>query len=65
MLADRKRSNSLLQDAIDGYQQLLEVEDVPDALFKAVADRCINRMRFRGEHNPVYTFCFFFISRRF
>jgi len=41
----------LLQEAIAIYQQVLKTENVPDALVQATAERCIDRMRFRGLHS--------------
>lgn len=48
-LAERGRSNKLLEDAIAVYLSLLQLTDIDDELFIKSADRCINRMRFRGE----------------
>ncbi|XP_063929189.1 aspartyl/asparaginyl beta-hydroxylase isoform X2 [Zophobas morio] len=50
ILADKKRSNDILQKAIAIYLRILTLEKVPDALFETVADRCINRMRFMGNY---------------
>lgn len=50
-LAERKKSNKLLDEAIIAYHQVLKLKDVPDALFQMVAERCINRARFRGVYN--------------
>lgn len=49
-LADQRRSNEILQQALNHYTQVLNTENVPDALFKMVAERCINRMRFVGQY---------------
>jgi aspartate beta-hydroxylase len=51
VLADQKRSNEILQKAIATYFKLLDLEDVPDPLFEAAAERCINRLRFMGNYN--------------
>ncbi|RZC37165.1 aspartyl/asparaginyl beta-hydroxylase, partial [Asbolus verrucosus] len=51
MLAEQKRSNDILQKAIAFYLKVLDLKDVPDILFKAAAERCINRMRFMGNYN--------------
>ncbi|XP_044257540.1 aspartyl/asparaginyl beta-hydroxylase isoform X2 [Tribolium madens] len=51
VLAEQKRSNELLQKAIDAYLKILELKDVPNVLFEAAAERCINRMRFIGNYN--------------
>jgi aspartate beta-hydroxylase len=49
-LAEKKHSNMLLQEAIDAYESVLALgASVPDKLFLQAADRCINRMRFKGE----------------
>jgi aspartate beta-hydroxylase len=49
-LAEKKHSNALLQEAIDAYESVLALgASVPDKLFAQAAERCINRMRFKGE----------------
>jgi aspartate beta-hydroxylase len=51
-LAEKKHSNSLLQKAIDTYERVLALGAlVPDKLFLQAAERCINRMRFKGEND--------------
>lgn len=50
-LAEKKRSNDLLQDAITSYIDLLQSSDISNDLFVQVADRCIDRIRFRGHYN--------------
>jgi aspartate beta-hydroxylase len=51
-LAEKKHSNSLLQEAIDAYEHVLALgASVPDKLFVQAAERCINRMRFKGEND--------------
>jgi aspartate beta-hydroxylase len=53
-LAEKKHSNTLLQEAIDAYENVLSLgESVPDKLFVEAADRCINRMRFKGEEQRI------------
>ncbi|KAJ8923777.1 hypothetical protein NQ315_010359 [Exocentrus adspersus] len=49
-LADQRRSNDILQQALTYYTQLLNVQDVPNALFEMAAERSINRMRFVGQY---------------
>lgn len=49
-LAEQKRSNKLLEDAIATYLNILQKNNVSDDLYLKTADRCINRMRFRGQH---------------
>ncbi|GJQ67496.1 hypothetical protein Trydic_g5136 [Trypoxylus dichotomus] len=49
-LAEKKRSNEVLQESIQFYLQVLNVNNVPDALFVNAAERCINRMRFIGNY---------------
>ncbi|XP_018578910.1 aspartyl/asparaginyl beta-hydroxylase isoform X1 [Anoplophora glabripennis] len=49
-LADQRRSNDILQQALKFYMQLLNTEHVPKALFEVAAERCINRMRFVGQY---------------
>jgi aspartate beta-hydroxylase len=54
-LAEKKQSNSLLQEAIDAYEHVLGLgASVPDQLFLQAAERCINRMRFKGESLLTY-----------
>ncbi|KRT84459.1 Tetratricopeptide repeat-containing protein, partial [Oryctes borbonicus] len=48
--AERKRSNEILQESIQFYLQVLNAQNVPDALFLIAAERCINRMRFIGNY---------------
>jgi aspartate beta-hydroxylase len=51
-VAEKKQSNSLLQEAIDAYEHVLALgASVPDKLFVQAAERCINRMRFKGEND--------------
>lgn len=50
-LAEKKRSNDLLQDAITSYIDILKSSDISNDLFVQVADRCIDRIRFRGHYN--------------
>jgi aspartate beta-hydroxylase len=53
-LAEKKHSNSLLQEAIDAYESVLSLgASVPDKLFVEAAERCINRMRFKGEEQRI------------
>lgn len=49
-IAERKRSNKLLEEAISAYLSVLELNNTSDDLFLETANRCINRMRFRGQH---------------
>ncbi|XP_035910498.1 uncharacterized protein LOC118511474 isoform X2 [Anopheles stephensi] len=50
-LAEQRRSNAILTEAITAYRKVIEQElAVDDATFKAVAERCIDRMRFQGQH---------------
>ncbi|KAJ8972011.1 hypothetical protein NQ317_000657 [Molorchus minor] len=54
-LADQKRSNEILEEALNYYIELLNTENVPDALFIEAAERCINKMRFVGQYaNAIY-----------
>lgn len=50
-LADKKRSNEILEKALQLYEKVLKADKVPTALFNLVADRCINRLRFLGNLN--------------
>lgn len=47
--ADDQRSNELLQESIDAYYILLQRPDIKNEMFLIVGERCINRMRFRGQ----------------
>lgn len=49
ILAEEQKSNIFLQKSIDLYLKVLDAKDVPDDLFEAAADRCINRLRFIGK----------------
>lgn len=50
-MAEKQHSNPLLQKAIDAYEKVLSLgASVPDKLYHLAADRCINRMRFKGEN---------------
>uniref|UniRef100_A0A182YJ93 Aspartyl/asparaginy/proline hydroxylase domain-containing protein n=1 Tax=Anopheles stephensi TaxID=30069 RepID=A0A182YJ93_ANOST len=50
-LAEQRRSNAILTEAITAYRKVIEQElAVDDATFKTVAERCIDRMRFQGQH---------------
>ena len=49
--AEVMRSNEILGDAIDAYQEVLNAADVPNSLFKSVAERMNNRMWFKGKKN--------------
>lgn len=50
-LAEQRRSNNILTDAIAAYRKVI-VQDlaVDDGTLKAVAERCIDRLRFQGQH---------------
>lgn len=50
-LADQRRSNEILKQALKVYLQLLQLDSelVPSELFIKAAEKCINRMRFLGE----------------
>jgi aspartate beta-hydroxylase len=61
-LAEKKHSNSLLQQAIDAYESVLALGvAVPDKLFIQAAERCINRMRFKGEMITRILYSAFFV----
>lgn len=49
--AEKKQSNKLLEVAIDAYRNSMEAPGIPDILFIKIADRLINRLRFRGLYN--------------
>lgn len=56
-LAEAKRSNAFLQEAIDAYLNLLAFEELPDDIFVSAAQRAINRLRFRGTSKFVQNQC--------
>ncbi|XP_049295812.1 uncharacterized protein LOC125770365 [Anopheles funestus] len=50
-LAEQRRSNTVLIEAITAYRKVIEQElAVDDATLKTIAERCIDRMRFQGQH---------------
>ncbi|KAL3290047.1 hypothetical protein HHI36_023418 [Cryptolaemus montrouzieri] len=50
VLAEIKKSNELLEEAITNYLKVSELKNVPAALYKIALERCIDRMRFRGRY---------------
>uniref|UniRef100_A0A6P7FX98 Aspartyl/asparaginyl beta-hydroxylase isoform X3 n=1 Tax=Diabrotica virgifera virgifera TaxID=50390 RepID=A0A6P7FX98_DIAVI len=50
LLADQRRSNDILEKALQLYITLLKTDSVPAALFLEASERCINRMRFLGQY---------------
>ncbi|XP_014256088.1 aspartyl/asparaginyl beta-hydroxylase isoform X5 [Cimex lectularius] len=48
--AEMKRSNAILQEAIQTYLMVVNQPKVPPTLLKLAALRCINRIRFRGQY---------------
>uniref|UniRef100_A0A182PNF1 Aspartyl/asparaginy/proline hydroxylase domain-containing protein n=1 Tax=Anopheles epiroticus TaxID=199890 RepID=A0A182PNF1_9DIPT len=50
-LAEQRRSNTILTEAIAAYRKVFDQElAVDDVTFKTIAERCIDRMRFQGQH---------------
>uniref|UniRef100_A0A182THH7 Aspartyl/asparaginy/proline hydroxylase domain-containing protein n=1 Tax=Anopheles melas TaxID=34690 RepID=A0A182THH7_9DIPT len=50
-LAEQRRSNAILTEAIVAYRKVIGHElSVDDGTLKTVAERCIDRMRFQGQH---------------
>ncbi|XP_049541652.1 midasin-like isoform X3 [Anopheles darlingi] len=51
-LAEQRRSNALLIEAIAVYRKLIVVLElsVDDATLRSIGERCIDRMRFQGQH---------------
>lgn len=47
-LSEQKKSNALLDQCIRGYYQLLQLSNIPSSLYKSAAERCADRMKFRG-----------------
>ena len=49
-LAETERSNARLEQAIFAYRAVIDLEQkVSDQLYRLAAQRCIDRMRFRGK----------------
>lgn len=49
ILAEKRKSNELLKQALNYYLKALNAPDVPDPLFVVLADRFIDRARFMGK----------------
>ena len=49
--AEKERSNPILLQALEGYQSLLldHKKNLNDTIFKEIAERCVERMRFAGK----------------
>ncbi|XP_076349788.1 aspartyl/asparaginyl beta-hydroxylase-like [Tachypleus tridentatus] len=47
-MAEQQHSNSLLEQAVAAYQDVLNMPNVPDKLYLLSANRAVDRMRFRG-----------------
>ncbi|KAG5677234.1 hypothetical protein PVAND_007009 [Polypedilum vanderplanki] len=49
--AEREKSNKILLEAIEKYKELINVygDKVNDTIFKEIAEKCIERMRFMGK----------------
>lgn len=47
-IAENLKSNTHLLEAINLYARTLELPDISDALYLRVANRTIERMRFKG-----------------
>lgn len=61
-MAEVKKSNSLLEAAIEGYLTLLtRGEDIPEALLICAAQRCIDRGRFKGKTNHILEICIYYV----
>ncbi|XP_055625163.1 aspartyl/asparaginyl beta-hydroxylase isoform X2 [Toxorhynchites rutilus septentrionalis] len=51
LLAEQRQSNAILEDAIESYLAVVSLgDDVDDETLVSVAERCIERVRFRGQH---------------
>jgi aspartate beta-hydroxylase len=53
--AEREKSNKKLLEAIEGYKELILThgDKVNDTIFKEIAGKCIERMRFLGKLKQV------------
>lgn len=51
MAAEKEKSNKRLIEAIENYKDFIETygDKVNDTIFKEIAERCIDRMRFIGK----------------
>ena len=45
----RNRNNGLLDEGIEAYQEVVDSEETPKALFILAAKRLVNRLQFRGK----------------
>lgn len=62
--ADIQKSNELLKEAIEAYVKAVEYgTNLPDAVFKMIAQRCLNRMTFIGKVHIEITPSFFISPR--
>lgn len=51
LLADQRQSNKILEDAIESYHDVVShADEVDDETLISVAERCIERIRFRGQY---------------
>lgn len=57
-LAEAKRSNQLLVSAISTYLEAVDLPNIPDKLFLRLANRTIDRMRFKGNKIFIFAYCF-------
>lgn len=53
-LAEKEKSNKKLLEAIEMYKTLIQQygEKLNDTIYKQIAERCIERMRFMGKLKP-------------
>lgn len=56
-LAEAKKSNQLLVSAINTYLEAVELPNIPDKLFLRLANRTIDRMRFKGKVKFIFVYC--------
>ncbi|XP_029839762.4 aspartyl/asparaginyl beta-hydroxylase, partial [Ixodes scapularis] len=47
-LAELKKSNAMLEQAIQAYAEVMKLPQVPDELYLKAGNRSVDRMRFRG-----------------
>ena len=48
VLARQKKSNPILEEAINSFSRVLSMADVPQGLMEEAATRCVDLMLFRG-----------------
>lgn len=50
-LAEKQRSNKMLEEAIATYQKVMDAKDTPDELFKKAGLKLGEKLEFRGNNH--------------